>query len=226
MRVLVVEDNLDLQANIADYFESEMDIDFAYSGDQGLELATSSYYDVIILDLNLPGRDGLDVCRSYRKAARQQAAIIMLTARDTIDDKEAGFEAGADDYLVKPFSLRELHMRLMALSRRPPAVASTTLAAPGFSLDRTRNEVSAPGGTVRLHEKTARMLELLIENAPHPVSGDQITYALWKDDPPDSGALRTHVYHLRRSLDEIGLGHRIETVRGRGYALSPEGQER
>lgn len=222
MRVLVVEDNLDLQANIAEYLEYEMDLDFAYSGDQGLELATTNFYDVIVLDLKLPGRDGIDVCQAYRRAACQQAAIIMLTARDTIEDKEAGFGAGADDYLVKPFSLRELRMRIEALTRRPKRQGSAKLTVDGLTLDRARNIISGPAGSVHLHAKAAKMLELMMENAPDPVTRDRIAYALWKDEPPDSGALRTHVYHLRRALSQIGLADRIETVRGKGYALAPE----
>ena len=119
MRLLIIEDNLDIQANIADYLENEFTLDFAYNGHQGLELALAQEYDVIVLDLVLPGRNGLDVCAEYKRQAMVQAPIIMLTARDTIDDKEAGFGVGADDYLVKPFSLRELKVRIEALARRP-----------------------------------------------------------------------------------------------------------
>ncbi|WP_202899610.1 response regulator transcription factor [Kordiimonas gwangyangensis] len=144
MRILIVEDNLDIQANIADYLEDSYSLDFAYSGDQGLALALENEYDVIVLDLMLPGRNGLEVCSAYRRAAGLQAPVIMLTARDTIDDKEAGFDAGADDYLVKPFSLRELKMRIEALARRPKARQNTVQTFAGLSFDAATLTVTGP----------------------------------------------------------------------------------
>lgn len=222
MRILIVEDNLDIQANIADYLEDEYLLDFAYSGDQGLELAMEGSYDVIVLDVMLPGRDGLDVCRSYRQAAGLQAPIIMLTARDTIDDKEAGFDAGADDYLVKPFSLRELKMRIEALARRPKSRSTPKPSFSGLSLDVVALTAQANEVSVSLHEKEARVLALLLDAAPEVVSTADISYALWGDEPPESGALRTHIYNLRKALSGLGLPDMLKTVRGKGYALKEE----
>ncbi|SDE10996.1 MULTISPECIES: response regulator transcription factor [Kordiimonas] len=219
MRILIVEDNLDIQANIADYLEDTYSLDFAYSGDQGLSLALENEYDVIVLDLMLPGRDGLDVCAAYRQAAGLQAPIIMLTARDTIDDKEAGFDAGADDYLVKPFSLRELKMRIEALTRRPKARQSTERSFAGLSFDAGALTVSVKDQSVVLHEKEARILGLLLDAAPDVVTSATISYALWGDEPPESGALRTHIYNLRKALGSLGLGDLLKTRRGKGYAL-------
>ncbi|MFC4348489.1 response regulator transcription factor [Kordiimonas lipolytica] len=222
MRILIVEDNLDIQANIADYLEDEYLLDFAYSGDQGLELAIEGSYDVIVLDVMLPGRDGLDVCRAYRQAAGLQAPIIMLTARDTIDDKEAGFEAGADDYLVKPFSLRELKMRIEALARRPKNRSTPKPSFAGLSLDVVALTAQANEVSVSLHEKEARVLALLLDAAPEVVSTADISYALWGDEPPESGALRTHIYNLRKAVSGLGLPDMLKTVRGKGYALKEE----
>jgi len=222
MRILIVEDNLDIQANIADYLEDEYLLDFAYSGDQGLELAIEGSYDVIVLDVMLPGRDGLDVCRAYRQAAGLKAPIIMLTARDTIDDKEAGFDAGADDYLVKPFSLRELKMRIEALARRPKSRSTPTPSFSGLSLDVVALTAQASEVSVSLHEKEARVLALLLDAAPEVVSTADISYALWGDEPPESGALRTHIYNLRKALSGLGLPDMLKTVRGKGYALKEE----
>lgn len=219
MRVLIVEDNLDIQANIAEYLEEDYSLDFAYSGDQGLELAVNGSYDVIVLDVMLPGRDGLEVCAAYRRAAGLQAPIIMLTARDTLDDKEAGFEAGADDYLVKPFSLRELKMRIEALARRPKRRHSPRLSFGGVTLDVAGSSVTAQGGTTGLHEKETKILALLLEAAPEVVSTGDMSYALWGDEPPESGALRTHIYNLRKALTELGVPDVLQTVRGKGYAL-------
>ncbi len=220
MRILIVEDNLDIQANIADYLENERyTLDFAYNGDQGLELALANTYDVIVLDLMLPGRDGLDVCAAYRRAAGLQAPIIMLTARDTIDDKEAGFSAGADDYLVKPFSLRELKVRIEALARRPKARVRQALSFAGLTLDPSSFKVTLNGQEAVLLEKEAKILALLLESAPEIVTGANISYALWADEPPDSGALRTHIYNLRKALGALGAPKLLRTVRGQGYAL-------
>lgn len=223
MRILIVEDNLDIQANIADYLENERYmLDFAYNGDQGLELALANTYDVIVLDLMLPGRDGLDVCAAYRRAAGLQAPIIMLTARDTIDDKEAGFSAGADDYLVKPFSLRELKVRIEALARRPKARLHQALSYAGLTLDPSSCRVTLHQQEAVLLEKEAKILALLLESAPEIVAGADISYALWADEPPDSGALRTHIYNLRKALAALGAPKLLRTVRGKGYALGEE----
>jgi DNA-binding response OmpR family regulator len=223
MRVLIIEDNLDIQANIADYLENDFTLDFAYNGDQGLELALKYEYDVIVLDLALPGRDGIDICTTYRRTAGLQAAIIMLTARDTVDDKEVGFEAGADDYLVKPFSLRELKMRIDALARRPKVRRNRSLSFAGLSLDVAASLVSKGTRSVSLLEKEATIFALLLEAAPDIVSSEGMSYALWGDEPPESGALRTHIYNLRKSLAELGRADALKTIRGKGYALQHEG---
>jgi len=219
MRILIVEDNLDIQANIADYLEDAFTLDFAYSGDQGLELALAQEYDVIVLDLMLPGRSGLEVCAAYRKAAGVQAPIIMVTARDTIDDKEAGFAVGADDYLVKPFSLRELKMRIDALARRPKIRIKQEYSFAGLDFDVGSAIVRSGKHSIQLLDKECQILALLLEAAPDIVSSDSISYALWGDEPPESGALRTHVYNLRKSLGELGLADMLKTVRGKGYLL-------
>lgn len=220
MRILIVEDNLDIQANIAEYLEDVFTLDFAYSGDQGLELALAQEYDVIVLDLMLPGRSGLEVCKAYRKAAGVQAPIIMVTARDTIDDKEAGFAVGADDYLVKPFSLRELKMRIEALARRPKMRARQEFFYAGLGFDVGSAIASAGDQSTQLLDKECRILVLLLEAAPEIVSTESISYALWGDEPPESGALRTHIYNLRKSLGELGLASLLKTVRGKGYLLN------
>lgn len=219
MRLLVIEDNLDIQANIAEFLEGSMMLDFAYSGTQGLELALANEYDVIVLDLMLPGKDGIDVCREYKRKAAVQAPILMLTARDTIDDKEIGFYAGTDDYMVKPFSLRELKMRIEALARRPKVRAKNVLSFGGLTLVPGGTSFEKDGASYELLEKEARILGLLLEGAPQIVSGDTISYTLWGDEPPESGALRTHIYNLRKALAAAGIGEMLQTVRGRGYRL-------
>jgi len=219
MRILIVEDNLDIQANIAEYMETDYSLDFAYNGEQGLELALENEYDVIVLDLMLPGRDGLDVCKIYRKTVGLQASIIMLTARDTIDDIEAGFEVGADDYLIKPFSLRELKVRIEALGRRPKARGGELLTHADLNFDLESFVLKKGDRSVTLLEKEAKILKLLMEAAPDIVTSDSISYTLWGEDPPMSGALRTHIYTLRKALMAIDANTAVKTTRGKGYTL-------
>lgn len=224
MRVLVIEDNLDIQANIADYLEPEFLLDFAYNGEEGLKLACTNDYDVIVLDLNLPRLDGIELCRRYKAEARLQAPILMLTARDTLDDKEDGFAAGADDYLTKPFALRELKMRIGALASRPRVMNALELRFADLVLDPSSQTARVGQASRRLNNMEADILKWLIQEAPNPVPGSTISYRIWGDDPPASGALRTHIYNLRRLLSELQRDSdpviEIATDRARGYRLS------
>jgi len=219
MRVLVVEDNLDIQANIAEFLEADYILDFAYNGDHGLELALANDYDVIILDLMLPRRDGIDLSKAYKRQANLQAPILMLTARDTLDDKEAGFAAGADDYLTKPFALRELKIRIDALAKRPKIKNATSLRCGDLIYDPAENMINFGPFSKPLNNKEGVILRLLIEAAPNVVSSETISYRIWSDEPPNSGALRTHIYNLRKILSSLKTRCEIETDRSRGYRL-------
>ncbi|QSQ21243.1 response regulator transcription factor [Pyxidicoccus parkwayensis] len=219
MRVLVVEDNRDLQANIARFLEPDFVLDFAATGPQGLALALAHGYDVIVLDLMLPGMSGIEVCERYRQLAPRLVPILMLTARDTLEDKQQGFQAGADDYLVKPFSLRELRWRLEALARRPVPPSGRRLQLGGLTLEPESGQASWSGRTVRLHRTEALVLRLLMETAPAPVSASTLAERLWGEDAPESSALRTHVYALRKALATLGIDEAIITRRNEGYSL-------
>ncbi len=219
MRVLIVEDNIDIQANIAEFLENEYLLDFAYNGDQGLELALTNDYDVIVLDLMLPGRDGINLCKSYKGEARLQSPILMLTARDTLEDKEAGFAAGADDYLVKPFELRELKMRIDALAKRPKIKNSAVLNHGDLLLDVADNKLCIGSRSETVNKKEAVIFQLLIEAAPNVVTSQTIIYRIWGEDAPESGALRTHIYNARKLLSSLHSSCVIETDRSHGYAL-------
>lgn len=219
MRVLVVEDNLDIQANIAEFLEPDYILDFAYNGDHGLELALVNDYDVIVLDLMLPRRDGIDLCKAYKSEANLQAPILMLTARDTLADKEAGFAAGADDYLTKPFALRELKIRIDALAKRPKIKNAKSLSCGGLTFDPADNVVSFDSSSKPLNNKEGVILRLLIEASPDAISGETISYRIWGDEPPNSGALRTHIYNLRKILSSLKTRCEIQTDRSRGYRL-------
>ena len=226
--VLIVEDNRDLAANIADYLEAKGYLaDVAMDGVTGLHLAVTQPHDVIILDLMLPGIDGLTVCRRLRQDAQSAVPVLMLTARATLDDKAAGFGEGADDYLVKPFELRELDLRLRALTRRARTRENQHLLSVAdlvFDLDTLT--VQRAGQPVTLPVVALKILELLMKRAPSVIRRRDIEQAVWGDSPPDSDALRVHIHTLRSAIDPPGLPPLLHTLRGVGYQLkAPDGEQ-
>ena len=226
--VLIVEDNRDLAANIADYLEAKgYLVDVAMDGVTGLHLAVTQPHDVIILDLMLPGIDGLTVCRRLRQDAQSAVPVLMLTARATLDDKAAGFGEGADDYLVKPFELRELDLRLRALTRRARTRENQRLLSVAdlvFDLDTLT--VQRAGQPVTLPVVALKILELLMKRAPSVIRRRDIEQAVWGDSPPDSDALRVHIHTLRSAIDPPGLPPLLHTLRGVGYQLkAPDGEQ-
>tara|TARA_R110000787_G_scaffold252010_3_gene357506 strand:+ start:2478 stop:3188 length:711 start_codon:yes stop_codon:yes gene_type:complete len=219
--ILVVEDQLSIAQNIADYMESKGHVlDFATQGEQGLELALTNHYDLVILDLNLPVMDGLDVCKQLRKQASHHVPIIMLTARDSIDDKISGFTLGADDYLTKPFSLEELEVRCFALSRRHLLQTNHTLTFDQLIIDRQKQQVTRTGKNLELHTMGYRILSILAEAYPQVVSRSTLSQKLWGDEPTESDALRSHIYQLRNMLDKPFDYPMIKTMHGIGFVLN------
>ena len=221
MNILLIEDNQDLAANLADYLEEQGHvIDAAADGITGLHLAVVNDYDVIVLDLMLPGMDGLDVCRKLRDEAQKDTPVLMLTARDTVDDKLAGFSSGADDYLVKPFSLRELHARLQALVKRHKSLFNKkVLQVADLELDLGTLEIRRGDIPIALTPIGNKLLELLMRESPRVVKRRQLEQAIWRDEPPDSDALRTHIHSLRMAIDKRFDKPLLQTVRGIGYRL-------
>ena len=218
--ILLVEDNDSLSQNIAEYLEGRGHrIDFAYDGRAGLQAALDGSFDAVILDLSLPRLDGLRVCQELRARAPRHVPIIMLTARETLDDKLQGFECGADDYLTKPFELAELAVRCEALSRRNQVGTNHLLEIGSLKLDRRGNEAVREDQPLRLTPITFQILLTLAEAYPHAVSRHDLTRRLWGDDPPDSDSLRSHVHLLRLALDKPFERPMLETVHGVGFKL-------
>jgi DNA-binding response OmpR family regulator len=219
--ILIVEDNADLAANLADYLEAHGFVpDVAQDGVTGLHLAVTNRYDAIVLDLTLPGIDGLTVCRRLRHDARSTVPVLMLTARGSLDDKEAGYAEGADDYLVKPFELRELVLRLQALLRRNSNAGRTQQLSVGdLVFDLGTLELTRAGRPLAIPAMSRRILELLMRRSPHVVPRVDIEIALWGDSPPDSDALRVHMHTLRLAIEPPGTLPLLRTVRGVGYQL-------
>jgi DNA-binding response OmpR family regulator len=221
MKILVIEDDVDIASNVGQYFESKGHrLDFAYSGRQGLDLALQNRFDLIILDLMLPGKDGISVCREYRQHSKQDTPILMLTARDTEDDKISGFEAGTDDYLVKPFSLRELEMRVLALVRRSKATTTKALIRiADLELNRDSLSVSRADQPIRLKPRAFRILEYLMQHSDRVISREELIDHIWADDLPNGDPLRVHIHNLRQKIDKPFDLDLIHTVHGVGYRL-------
>lgn len=223
MNILLIEDNRDLATNMFDYFEAKGHVmDLTGDGISGLHFAASNQYDVIILDLMLPGMDGLTLCRKLREAGKL-TPILMLTARDSLDDKIAGLEAGADDYVVKPFSMREVDARLHALVRRSQVrETGSTLKVADLSFDTGTFRVMRGARLIVLPPVPLKLLEILMRQSPRVVPREEIEQDIWGDSPPDSDALRAHLYILRSAIDKQPDKPLIKTLRGIGYQISNE----
>lgn len=222
MRILIVEDNPDIAANLFDFLEAKEHVpDLAADGLTGLHLATTNTYDAIVLDIMLPGMDGFELCRKLRREARLTTPVLMLTARDALDDKIAGLECGADDYVVKPFAMREVETRLRALTRRAQrAFGETLLRVADLSFDTGTYLVRRGERPVELPPIPLKLLETLMRHSPRAVSRAELEQAVWGDSPPDSDALRAHMHLLRAALDAPDEVPLIHTLRGIGYRLA------
>ncbi|KTB57556.1 XRE family transcriptional regulator [Pseudomonas viridiflava ICMP 13104] len=248
MRILLVEDNRDILANMADYLGMKgYTVDCAQDGLSGLHLAATEHYDLIVLDIMLPGIDGYTLCKRLREDARRDTPVIMLTARDQLDDRLQGFRSGADDYLLKPFALSELAARIEAVLRRAQGGGRRTLQvglaarieavlrrAQGggrrtlqvgdlvYDLDTL--EVTREGRMLKLNPVGLKLLAVLMQKSPHVLRREILEEALWGDDCPDSDSLRSHVHQLRQVIDKPFAKPLLQTVHGVGYRLA-EGRD-
>jgi DNA-binding response OmpR family regulator len=224
MHLLLIEDHRDIAANIAEYFEARGDtVEHAIEGLQGLQLALGNPYDAIVLDLMLPGLDGLSLCRNLRQAGRTRVPVLMLTAKDLLEDKIEGFDAGADDYLVKPFSLAELDVRLKALVRRAaPIDLPRVLMVGDLRFDLDTLEAERGGERVKLNPTTRRILIVLMQNSHRVVPRAELEHELWGDRPPEGDFLRAHMHALRTAIDKNFPDKLLHTVHGTGYRLSAD----
>jgi DNA-binding response OmpR family regulator len=224
--VLLVEDNRSLSEMVGEYLESRgFGVDYAGDGLDGLRLASENSYDVVILDLMLPRMDGIDVCRKLRDEAKKSTPVLMLTARDTLADKVSGLDAGADDYLVKPFAIQELEARVRALIRRerrqvsPELLRVADLVLDTASLRATRGEVELQLSPIGL-----RLLTILMRESPRVVNRRDIEREIWGDGLPDSDTLRSHLYNLRKAIDKPFDRQLLHTVQTAGYRIADLGQ--
>ncbi|MFT5371904.1 MAG: DNA-binding response OmpR family regulator [Bacteroidia bacterium] len=220
MRILIIEDNPDIAANLGDYLDEKgHTVDFAGDGITGLHLAVVNEFDAIVLDLALPGMDGLEVCRKLRGDAGKDTPVLMLTARDRLEDKIAGFETGADDYLVKPFALQEVEVRLDALLRRGRRKTSRELTVGDLKYNLSTLTVNRAGMDIELNPIGLKLLRCLMETSPNVVSRAELEKEVWGEEMPDSDSLRVHIHSLRAMIDKPFQSKMIQTRHGIGYRL-------
>lgn len=221
LRILIIEDNSEIASNLSDYLEAKgFGTQVARDGAQGLKLATQQLFDAILLDLSLPELDGFSVCRMLREDVGADMPILILSARDALQDKLHAFQSGADDFVVKPFSLEEVAARLIALNKRHTGkVVEHTLETGDLSFDpRTKQAVFA-GQPVVLPPKAVRLLQILIGRPGRIFSREELEQLLWGEAQATSDRLRRVMYLLRNELSAAGGRDPIKTIHGRGYRL-------
>jgi DNA-binding response OmpR family regulator len=219
--VLIIEDNADIVANLYGYLEPlGYTLDSARDGFAGLALAADCKHDAIVLDLTLPGLDGIDLCRRLREELHRDTPVLMLTARDTVEDKVLGLRSGADDYLVKPFSLVELDARLQALVRRSRRrVGNPRLRVGALEFNPKTYEATREGRRLELSPMGYRILACLMRASPAVVTRESLEHELWGENPPASDALRTHIHAVRHALEKSPGRPMLLTITGVGYRL-------
>lgn len=221
MRILVIEDNRDILANVLDYLQLKgFTVDCAQDGLSGLHLATTGHYDLIVLDIMLPGMDGYQVCQRLREDGQNEVPILMLTARDALDDRLQGLQVGADDYLIKPFALSELVARIEAILRRSQGSRKRQLKVADLLYDLDTLHVSRAGQALKLNPLALKLLAVLMQRSPAVVRREVLEEALWGDDCPDSDSLRSHIHQLRQVLDKPFATALLHTQHGVGYRLA------
>ncbi len=225
MRILIVEDEHRIAQSLKKGLEQETyAVDAVYDGQEGLDMALTESYDLIILDRLLPGMDGLDICKTLRKE-NNHTPIIMLTAKGQVHDKVEGLDTGADDYIIKPFAFEELLARIRAIKRRPRDVVSDVLTIDTLTLNSQTYEVKRAETPIKVSQKEFALLEYLMRNAGKTVSKDQIIAHVWNYDADIlPNTLEAFIKQLRKKIDRsfANVKPLIHTVRGFGYKLSTE----
>lgn len=219
-RILVVEDNEDLAENVSDWLENEQHkVDVCGDGVEALRHLSAYEYDVIILDWTLPRLSGIEVLKQYR-GNKGATPVLMLTGRRDLDDKELGLDAGADDYLTKPFELRELSARLRALLRRAPVAPSEQLQFGDLTLDKQTKKVTKNGEELKLMPKDFAILELLMSYPDKVFSAETLIERVWSEGEASADVVRKHINRIRTQIDSPDTASYLRTVHGMGYAFN------
>lgn len=221
MNILLVEDDIDLAETVCEYLEMEgMNCVHALNGEAGLSIALDNKFQVILLDLNLPRLDGLSLCKKLRDEG-DDTPILMLTARDSLDNKIDGFQAGTDDYLIKPFALQELMFRIIALSKRRSGLVRK-LYCHDLEMDVETKTILRADQQINLSPSLWKILEVLVRASPKVVPRTELETAVWGEDIPESNSLKVQMHHLRRAVDSPFPHQLIHTVPRHGFAIYKE----
>ena len=225
--ILLIEDHHDIADMVCEFMESrDYIMDYAADGVTGLHLAVTGEYDAIILDLMLPGMDGIEVLEKLRKDAKRATPILILTARDTLEDKLTGLDSGADDYLIKPFEIKELEARVRVLIRRERGQATPeTLQVGDLVFNTGTMEVNRAGVSIKIAPIGLKILRILMQQSPRLVSRREIERQIWGDILPDSDTLRSHMYNLRKSIDRSFDTQLLHTIQNSGYRMAAADEE-
>jgi DNA-binding response OmpR family regulator len=222
-KILLIEDDFDLAENLMDFLKPRgYLVHHAMNGPLGLSLLTEEAYDAILLDVRLPGMNGLSLCQHVRVELKESLPILMITAADSLKDRLAGFDAGTDDYVVKPFALPEIEARLAALLRRASqggASSRNTISYGGLVLYPGQLRAVRDGKELEMTHMGFRILKHLVMKAPNIVSRKELVDVIWGDEPPGSDALRSHIFTLRKALDGDFDKPILRTIRGVGFQL-------
>lgn len=220
MKVLIVEDNHHVAETIADYLELvDIDIDCAYHGVAAIEILKKESFDVIIMDIMMPKLDGISTVEALRNDHACSIPVLFLTAKDTLEDKIHAFKVGGDDYLVKPFAMEELHMRLLALSKRGKRTDVGKITFEDMEMDIKAGTLYRQQRLIKLAPIQLKIIALLMKKAPDMVSKNELIDHVWGDESPSSDALRSHLYTIRNAIDKGFDTPRLETIHGKGYRL-------
>ncbi len=223
LHILVIEDSRELGASLCHLLRARGHrVELAADGRAGLQMALAEPPDVLVLDLTLPGMDGLRLCQRLRAEADRHIPVLMLTARDTLADKLEGFAVGADDYLVKPFANEELLARCHALAQRQRVGTSHVLRIGSLQIDRRSGVIERAGQVLELRQTARRILLILAEAWPRAVTRSELVRRLWGDEAPESDPLRTHLYNLRQVLDRPFETPMLVTVHDVGFRLEAD----
>jgi DNA-binding response OmpR family regulator len=224
LSIILVEDHRQLAQTVVEFLEQEgATVDYAGNTSLARELVQEHHYDLMLLDVMLPGEDGYSFCQYLRKDLALDLPVIFMTARDQLEDKLEGFDRGGDDYIVKPFALPELAARVSALIRRQrKEVTANTLQVADLELDPARQEVRRDGQLLKLSPTAFRILRILMRESPRVVSREQLEHELWGDLVPDSDALRSHLYNLRKAVDKPFENALLNTLPGVGFSIQED----
>lgn len=227
MRVLLIEDDIDIAASIAEYLEHQtISVDFAYSVQQAQNLLTITTFDLIVMDVNLPDGDGISLCRKLKQEYNIKQPILFLTARGLLEDKLEAFESGAVDYMVKPFSMQELHARIKALNAHINSQEQYEITIGKLSICIQTGVVQYDSKHIQLHTIGLKLLQALMQSYPKPLTSERLCSIIWNAEVPKSNPLKAHVSRINSQFMPYSQHKIISSIRGIGYQLSLPADEK